>query len=205
MITGNTQVSNIKITSLNNGYLPYHVSNLSGLGNSPIYTTNSSVGIGTNTLMSTFHVKNYSSGNTENWIITLQNDNNDDLLKPTSGLLFVAGNTTSSKSGIIFQRTGSYGTGNLYFLNDSGENTNKPTISGSTKAVIMSNGNFLISNPGNDDLEITLYNSTGELIYTNRFISEEFKIDMSKNPHGIYFYKINNSASIVKTGKLVIF
>lgn len=68
-----------------------------------------------------------------------------------------------------------------------------------------SNGNFLISNPGNDDLEITLYNSTGELIYTNRFISEEFKIDMSKNPHGIYFYKINNSASIVKTGKLVIF
>ncbi len=144
MITGNTQVSNIKITSLNNGYLPYHVSDLSGLGNSPIYTTNSSVGIGTNTLMSTFHVKNYSSGNTENWIITLQNDNNNDLLKPTSGLLFVAGNTTSSKSGIIFQRTGSYGTGNLYFLNDSGENTNKPTISGSTKAVIMSNGNFLI-------------------------------------------------------------
>lgn len=38
---------NIKLTNLTNGYLPYHIDNSTGFGNSPVYTNSTNVGIGT--------------------------------------------------------------------------------------------------------------------------------------------------------------
>lgn len=41
------QATTAKLTNLSDGYLPYHISDASGLGNSPIYTDGTNVGIGT--------------------------------------------------------------------------------------------------------------------------------------------------------------
>ena len=41
------QATTAKLTNLTDGYIPYHISDVSGLGNSPIYTDGTNVGIGT--------------------------------------------------------------------------------------------------------------------------------------------------------------
>lgn len=45
-----------KFTNLTDGYLPYHISDASGLGNSVIYTNGTNVGIGTTSPQSTLHL-----------------------------------------------------------------------------------------------------------------------------------------------------
>ena len=56
------QCTTIKCTSLTDGYIPYHVSDSSGLANSPIYCTAANIGIGTTTLTAGYMV-NISGGN----------------------------------------------------------------------------------------------------------------------------------------------
>lgn len=43
---GYLQATTAKLTNLTDGYIPYHISDASGLGNSPIYTDGTNVGIG---------------------------------------------------------------------------------------------------------------------------------------------------------------
>ena len=45
--TSTIQATTAKLTNLTDGYIPYHISDISGLSNSPIYTEGTNVGIGT--------------------------------------------------------------------------------------------------------------------------------------------------------------
>lgn len=48
--TAQPTFQNVKLSNLTDGYLPYHVADATGLGNSPIYSNGTNVGIGTTTL-----------------------------------------------------------------------------------------------------------------------------------------------------------
>lgn len=48
--TAQPTFQNVKLSNLTNGYLPYHVADATGFGNSPIYSNGTNVGIGTTTL-----------------------------------------------------------------------------------------------------------------------------------------------------------
>lgn len=50
------QATTAKLTNLTDGYLPYHISDASGLGNSAIYTNGVSVGIGTTSPLAKLHL-----------------------------------------------------------------------------------------------------------------------------------------------------
>lgn len=47
-LSGAIQATTAKFTNLTDGYIPYHISDASGMGNSPIWTDGTKVGIGTN-------------------------------------------------------------------------------------------------------------------------------------------------------------
>lgn len=46
-----------KLTNLTDGYLPYHIADATGLGNSPIYSNGTNVGLGTTTLTEKFNLE----------------------------------------------------------------------------------------------------------------------------------------------------
>lgn len=57
------QATTAKLTSLSDGYLPYHVSDASGLANSPIYTDGVNVGIGTTNPEAKLEIGGTTGGN----------------------------------------------------------------------------------------------------------------------------------------------
>lgn len=58
-VNGNIKAQTAKLTNLNDGYLPYHSSDAVGLVNSPIYSDNTKVGIGTTTLSEAFNLQGH--------------------------------------------------------------------------------------------------------------------------------------------------
>ena len=54
--TSTIQATTAKLTNLTDGYIPYHISDISGLSNSPVYTNGTNVGIGTISLGAKFEV-----------------------------------------------------------------------------------------------------------------------------------------------------
>ncbi len=99
------------------------------------------VGIGTVQPASALHIRNDLSGSQENWVLRLQNDNNEYSGMPTTGILFASGDQHSEKAGIIFRRTGSYGTGNMYILNNNLADSSPPLISDNTVMTFVAGGN----------------------------------------------------------------
>jgi len=55
--TSTIQATTAKLTNLTDGYIPYHISDISGLSNSPVYTNGTNVGIGTTLPTATLHLK----------------------------------------------------------------------------------------------------------------------------------------------------
>ena len=60
-----------------------------------------------------------------------------------------------------------------------------------------------IQNESNLEIQFTLYNSLGIIIYEEALKSKTSKIDLSSNPSGIYFYKLTDNKNLIKTGKLI--
>ena len=60
-----------------------------------------------------------------------------------------------------------------------------------------------IENKSNREIQFTLYNSLGVIIYEEALKSKTSTIDLSSNPSGIYFYKLTDNKNLIKTGKLI--
>jgi len=70
------QATTAKLTNLTDGYLPYHISDTSGLGNSPIYTDGTNVGIGITSGFALARLKQNSAASYAGiWIESLSNTN----------------------------------------------------------------------------------------------------------------------------------
>ncbi len=132
------------------GYPFCSLSSINGTGmDAMTFAGNGNVGIGTVNPGSKLHVENDLNASAENWVATLQN-NNSEGNTPTAGILFNVGDSTSKKSGILFQRTTTWGRGDLYFLNNNSADNSTPTISANTALVIKNSGNVGIgtASPG---------------------------------------------------------
>jgi hypothetical protein len=104
-------------------------------------TFSGNISVGTNLPQTIIEGEYDLNSSTENWLLTLKN-NNIETNTPTAGLIFDVGDSNSQKAGIIFQRTASYGRGDIYFLNSNYNSTNGPTIAANTRLVIKSSGNI---------------------------------------------------------------
>ncbi|MFD2581612.1 hypothetical protein ACFSR6_03860 [Pedobacter vanadiisoli] len=134
------------------------------------------VGIGTNQATSALHVRNDVSSSAENWVIRLQNDNSEADGLPTTGLLFAGGDFQSQKAGIIFRRTGPYGTGNLYFLNNNLFDASLPTIANHSIMTLQSDGNVGIGTT----------NPTERLSVNGKIRAKEIKVDATNWPDYVF-------------------
>lgn len=69
------------------------------------------------------------------------------------------------------------------------------------------NGIFTVEfdddNISNSNKEIVIYDILGNIVYKS-YIKPQFRIDLSKQPKGIYLYKINSENKYIKSGKLII-
>jgi hypothetical protein len=110
-------------------------------GNTMYFPGNGRVGIGTTSPLFKLHAQNDLNTSAENWIINIQNNNNE-VNTPTAGIRFNVGDAQSNKAGIIFKRTAGYGVGDLYFLNNGTIDDSVPTIASNTAMVIKSSGNI---------------------------------------------------------------
>ena len=61
-----------------------------------------------------------------------------------------------------------------------------------------------IKDLGFKSAELKIYNVLGECIYKSTIINPKFQIDLSSQPHGIYFYKVGSLEGMIATGKIVI-
>nr|WP_315421988.1 hypothetical protein [uncultured Pedobacter sp.] len=133
------------------------------------FPANGNVGIGTTQPASALHIKSDLNTSQENWILRLQNDNSEAIALPTSGLLFATGDMQSQKGGIIFRRTGAYGTGNMYFLNNSFLDASLPTIANHTVMTLQSGGNVGIGTQSPvANLEIKSYSDFASLMIRHK-------------------------------------
>lgn len=67
--TGSIQATTAKLTNLTDGYIPYHISDASGLGDSPIYTNGTNVGIGTNSPGLKLSVQGVIQSQNSDWVL----------------------------------------------------------------------------------------------------------------------------------------
>jgi len=107
------------------------------------------VGVNETTPANKLHVKTATGvNNSETFALRLEND---DFGNTTTGMLFsVEGLALNyAKSGIAFQRTGSFAQGSLHFLNSNANNTNDVTLS-EARMTIRADGNVGIgtTSPG---------------------------------------------------------
>ena len=62
---------------------------------------------------------------------------------------------------------------------------------------------FYIQRPGFDPMHISVYDLTGKLIFKVDDITvNNFALDLSKKPSGLYFLKINEGSKIISTSIL---
>ena len=66
-----------------------------------------------------------------------------------------------------------------------------------SKGIFNITGNSL-----NQDIEVVVYNAHGQIVYQDKLIKSH-KVDLSLQPHGIYFIKFSSSAAI-KIEKVVV-
>lgn len=60
-----------------------------------------------------------------------------------------------------------------------------------------------VKNYGLTDLKFTLYDVLGKVIQTDFILQEETPLDLSNQQAGLYFLKINNTTSELKTFKII--
>jgi len=77
----------------------------------------------------------------------------------------------------------------------------------------IKNSIFVYPNPSNGIVEFSgikngsqllIIDITGKIIYTNKIVSEKYKINLSDKAKGIYFYKMDYEGIIYDVGKLII-
>ena len=122
------QATTAKLTNLTDGYLPYHISDASGLGNSPVYTDGSNVGIGsTTTLVDNLHLST-------NTVYSQFRLSGTDVV-PGGGFLTAFSSNASVFSGLILSSNRSVSSGTFIDVNKSHAEIN----------VISQNANSYIS------------------------------------------------------------
>jgi hypothetical protein len=72
-----------------------------------------------------------------------------------------------------------------------------------------SNGRFSlqVNNPANNIFysgKVTIYNSSGAMVYRGLITVNKQEIDLTAYPIGIYYYQIENEKKIIKQGKLTV-
>ncbi len=67
-----------------------------------------------------------------------------------------------------------------------------------------SNGIFTVNINNEKAAQIIIYNTMGEKIYQSKLYNQEFEIDLSSKPKGMYFYKLLFTDNEIVTGKLII-
>jgi sugar lactone lactonase YvrE len=67
-----------------------------------------------------------------------------------------------------------------------------------------SNGIFNILTNRTTSSVLEFYNILGELIHTEKTVSDKTQIDLSSQPKGMYFYRVVSQNKIIGSGKLVI-
>jgi len=68
-----------------------------------------------------------------------------------------------------------------------------------------SDGKFMFELPAknNGAIDLVIYNSLGQEVYSNNKAAKYLLVDLSNYPAGLYFFRINSSVESVATGKLV--
>ena len=67
-----------------------------------------------------------------------------------------------------------------------------------------SKGSFQVSVPGFDEFKIKIYTVSGACIYQSVINGQQSEINLSTYPKGIYFYRLQNESTGLKTGKIII-
>jgi len=108
------------------------------------------------------------------------------------------------------------GSGNLYIADPYNMNIRKVVLTtgvnefdlrgaGFTEAYPNpSNGIVTIHTSGTSASFLECYNMLGELIHTEKIVSDKTRIDLCSQPKGIYFYRVLSDAKLIGSGKLVI-
>lgn len=117
------------------------------------------VGIGTLAPSAKLHIRSSGTSGQLDYNLIVQKTVVSDNDNSGVGILFSAECCGSfGKSAIVHERTGSYGIGNLYFLNNNMINTNTPTLS-DARMTINSNGNVGIGTQ-TPSAKLETYNAT---------------------------------------------
>jgi hypothetical protein len=129
---------------------------------------NNNVGIGTAAPAGKLHVNNAGTSGELDYNLIIQKTEVADVNKSAVGLLFsVECCGAFGKSAIVHERTGSYGIGNLHFLNGNAIDRSNPTLS-DTKMTINSNGNVGIGTTSPDE----------KLTVKGKIHTQEVRVDM---------------------------
>lgn len=139
------QATTAKLTNLSDGYLPYHISDASGLGNSPIYTDGTNVGIGFSSGVDR-RLKIMGGANGTAIFSIVNNANSSEILYASTDIsgngLFEIRNSSNS-SNVLLNGSSS---GSSYILGSLGLGM----TSSSAKLGIKSNGSLIDLNYAND-------------------------------------------------------
>lgn len=68
-----------------------------------------------------------------------------------------------------------------------------------------SKGKFFLTNHGRSPVSIAIFNSLGHRVYARTLTVEQNELDLRNQPHGIYWYRIENGLKKAETGKLIIY
>lgn len=67
-----------------------------------------------------------------------------------------------------------------------------------------SNGIFQVKNEKSETMNFEVYNALGENVYSTKINEGNTEVDLSTESNGVYFYQLKNTATVLKTGKIII-
>ena len=191
------QATTAKLTNLTDGYLPYHIGDASGLGDSPIYTNGIHIGINTNNPLSPFDLRylNTKTNTSRSAVMSLYSNE----VSNQFGLVVTAIGASNNVDRVISLQTQEAGivNGGILALQDAG---GKVAVGYSTNSEIGDNsfavnGNTFIS--GNNKLGgYLLFNGTAISEPTNAFNYTQIKIQpLSGNKDAVFQFRPSGSAT----------
>ena len=110
LLAGSPSFATVKLTDLTDGYLPYHVSDIVGLADSPIFTNGTNVGIGTTSPLRRLDVNEASGnclrliyndpdGSPANYVDFLVSSGGDLIITPSGADILLSADTTKLNFG----------------------------------------------------------------------------------------------------------